>query len=85
MKKVKVFESIKGSKFARLERSGLINIKGGVKTEGRTVVLSYNHRYLPDGTYQRQENLKSYSGDDIDGKDECYTDLEYCTGPWTNG
>ncbi len=74
-------ESIKSEKFTALTKAQQLLIKGGIETPGGTKVLYYNFKVV-DGVRYQQAVLKSWSKDDIDGKDECYTNLEHCTGEW---
>lgn len=77
-------ESIKSQKFTPLTKAQQLLIKGGIETPGGTKVLYYNFKVVAGISY-KQPVLKSWSKDDIDGRDECYTNLEYCNGEWTAG
>lgn len=75
-------ESLKAEKFKLLTKEQQLIIKGGIVTPGKSEVLYYNFKVVNGVRYQ-QAVIRSYSSDDIDGRDECYTGLEYCTGEWT--
>ncbi len=76
-------EPLSGAKFAELNKEQQLLIKGGIETPGRTVIAYYRLKTSADGLHQfRQPVYHSYSKDDIDGKDKCYWDEEYCDGEW---
>jgi|GEM_PF-1784341 len=81
MKYTQDFESIHAGKFSPLTTTQKLAVKGGVKTAGGTQITHYNYKIV-DGVPYRQPVIKSWSSDEIDGKDECYENLERCVGEW---
>ena len=75
------FESLDSSKFIPIKRKTMNLVLGGRSTPGGTKVLLTEYKIVDNVRYQQQQ-LKSWTSDEITDAGECYTGLEYCTSDW---
>lgn len=75
------FEALNASKFIPLKSKTMNLVLGGRATPGGTKILFTEYKIV-DGVRYQQQQLKSWSSDEITDAGECYTGLEHCTTDW---